>query len=359
MNVLNGTAQAIVIALIPNAALAVILKLFPDSTFASEFLRIVQVFQFFTPIITGFQVANNFKLTPMQQAAVGGASMIGSGAWKYIDATISGNPTQIFQLAGKGDLINTMITADLAVYLVMLVGDKFGSLNIVLLPIVIGAGVRYMGYKLLPFVSQITFLIGQGINSFTNLQPFVMALLICVAFSIIIVSPISTVAITLAIGLNGVAAAAAAAAGMGVATCAFFLTVATAKNKNNGKGVPLAIFLGAMKMMMPNFFAHPIMALPIAISAAITSIPVSIFNIVNTPETGGFGQVGLVSPLASLYGPGMNVGLMLICWVLIPLVVTYLVHYIFENYVHMHYIFENYVHMYDESIFEFNSYRSK
>lgn len=287
MNVLNGTAQAIVIALIPIAVLAAILKLFTDSTFASEFLRIVQVFQFFTPLMTGFLVANNFKLTPMQQATVGGAWMIGSGAWKYIDATIADNPTRIFQLAGIGDLINIMITAALAVYLVMLVGDKFGSLNIVLLPIVIGAGVGYIGYKLLPFVSHITFLIGQGINSFTNLQPFVMVLLICVEFSIIIISPISTVAITLAIGLNGVAAAAA----MGVATRAFFLTVATAKNKNNGKGVPVAIFLGAMKMMMPNFFAHPIMALPIAISAAVTSIPVAIFNIVNTPETGGFGQV--------------------------------------------------------------------
>ncbi|MFO3715879.1 PTS sugar transporter subunit IIC [Anaerococcus cruorum] len=342
MNVLNGTAQAIVIALIPNAVLAVILKLFPDSTFASEFLRIVQVFQFFTPLMTGFLVANNFGLTAMQQAAVGGASMIGSGAWKYVEATINGSTAPIFQLAGIGDLINTMITAALAVYLVLLIGDKFGSLNIILLPIVIGAGAGYLGFKLLPYVSKITFFIGQGINSFTNLQPFLMSLLICIAFSIIIISPISTVAITLAIGLDGMAAA---AAGMGVATCAYFLTIATAKNKNNGKGVPIAIFLGAMKMMMPNFFANPIMALPIAISAAITSIPVSIFGIVNTPETGGFGQVGFVSPIASLEGPGMNVVLMLICWFVIPILVTFVVHYIFERF----------VKIYDESIFEFKN----
>lgn len=342
LNVLNGTAQAIVIALIPNAVLAIILQMFPDSTFANEFLRIVQVFQFFTPLMTGFLVAQNFGLTAMQQAAVAGASMIGSGAWKFIDADINGAATQIFQLAGIGDLINTMLTAAIAVFVVIAVGDKFGSLNIVLLPILVGAGVGYIGFKILPFVSQITFLIGQAINSFTNFQPLIMCILISVFFSILIISPISTVAICLAIGLDG---SAAAAAGMGVATCATFLTIATARDEHNQIGIPIAIYLGAMKMMMPNFFRAPKMAVPIAISSAITAIPVAIFNIVNTPQTGGFGQVGLVSPIASLQGPGMNVPLMLLFWIAIPVAVCFL----------MYYVFDKHVKIYDRSIFTFKA----
>lgn len=43
--VLNGTAIAIVVALIPNAILATVLKPFVEtSTFAVDFLHIVQVF---------------------------------------------------------------------------------------------------------------------------------------------------------------------------------------------------------------------------------------------------------------------------------------------------------------------------
>lgn len=338
MNVLNGTAQAIVIALTPNAMLSVILGLFPNSTFAQEFLTITVVFQFFTALMVGFLIAQKFNLTPMQQITVGGASMIGSGAWKFIDANIAGEQMKIFRLAGIGDLINIMLTAAIAVAVVLTIGQKFGSLNLILLPIVVGAGVGYIGLKTLPYVSYITTVIGYGINSFTNLQPFLMCLLLSMVFSLIIVSPLSAVAISLAIGLNGIGAG---AAGMGIATCGFFLTIATAKNKNNHKGIPLTIFIGAIKMMMPNFIANPVMAIPIAISAAITSIPVSIFNIVGTPEGAGFGLAGLVGPITSLNSPTMNVGLMLITWFVIPIIVTYIVYYIFDKN----------IHLYDEDIF--------
>ena len=250
------------------------------------------------------------------------------------DSYVGGQATHLFQLAGIGDLINTMITAAIAVYIILLVGHKFGSLNIILLPIIVGTGVGYVGFRvLLPYVSQITAFIGHGVNAFTNFQPLLMNLLICVSFSLLIISPISTVAISLAIGLSGMAAG---AAGMGVATCAIFMTIATARHKANKKGVPIAVVLGAVKMMMPNFFANPKIGVPIAISAAITSIPVTLFHIVNTPQTGGFGIIGMVSPIASLQGEGMSVPLMLMCWLVIPTAVTFFVHWVFERHVKLY-----------------------
>ncbi|WP_367646377.1 PTS sugar transporter subunit IIC [Streptococcus agalactiae] len=68
--VLGGTATAIVVALIPNAILATFLKPFLSYGLAAEFLHIVQVFQFFTPIMAGFLIGQQFKFTPMQQLAV-------------------------------------------------------------------------------------------------------------------------------------------------------------------------------------------------------------------------------------------------------------------------------------------------
>lgn len=318
--VLAGTAIAIVVALIPNAILATFLKPLLPNAAAAEFLHIVQVFQFFTPIMAGFLIGQQFKFNPMQQLAVGGAAYIGSGAWAYTEVVQKGVATGTFQLRGIGDLINMMITASLAVLAVKYFGNKFGSLTIILLPIIIGTGVGYIGWKLLPYVSYVTTLIGQGINSFTTLQPILMSILIAVAFSLIIVSPISTVAIGLAIGLNGMAAGAAS---MGIASTAAVLVWATLKV--NKSGVPIAIALGAMKMMMPNFLKHPIMAIPMVVTAAISSLTVPLFNLVGTPASSGFGLVGAVGPIASLAG-GSSVLIIILAWVVVPFAVAFAAH---------------------------------
>lgn len=318
--VLAGTAIAIVVALIPNAILATFLKPLLPNAAAAEFLHIVQVFQFFTPIMAGFLIGQQFKFNPMQQLAVGGAAYIGSGAWAYTEVVQKGIAIGTFQLRGIGDLINMMITASLAVLAVKYFGNKFGSLTIILLPIIIGTGVGYIGWKLLPYVSYVTTLIGQGINSFTTLQPILMSILIAVAFSLIIVSPISTVAIGLAIGLNGMAAGAAS---MGIASTAAVLVWATLKV--NKSGVPIAIALGAMKMMMPNFLKHPIMAIPMVITAAISSLTVPLFNLVGTPASSGFGLVGAVGPIASLAG-GSSVFIIILAWIVVPFAVAFAAH---------------------------------
>ena len=100
----------------------------------------------------------------------------------------------------------------------------------------------------------ITTAIGTVINEFTTLQPILdVKFLICCSFATLIISPISTVAIGLAIQLNGVSAGAAA---MGVAATAVALVVHSWKV--NKSGVTLAIALGAMKLMMPNLFKYPV-----------------------------------------------------------------------------------------------------
>lgn len=338
LKILNGTTVAIVVALIPNAILATFLNPVASNPIAANLLHIVQVFQFFTPIMAGFLIAMQFKLNPIQSASVAGAAYIGSGAWKFVEVTMAGETSNIFQLAGIGDVINTMLTVALAVLLAQWIGDKLGSLNLVLLPIIIGAGVGFIGTLTLPYVSMITAVIGQAINAFTTLQPLLMSILIAVSFSLIIISPISTVAIGLAIGLDGLTSA---SAGMGVAAAAAFLVWATMKR--NGAGVPIAIGLGAMKMMMPNFLTNPIIGLPVAITAAISSLSIPILGMVGTPGSAGFGLVGLVSPLAALNEGNISVLTMLITWIVIPFAVGFIVHKVMCDV----------LHVYDDEIFVF------
>ncbi|MBW9212164.1 MULTISPECIES: PTS sugar transporter subunit IIC [Terrabacteria group] len=331
LKILNGTTIAIVVALIPNAILATFLKPFASNPLVADWLHIVTVFQFFTPIMAGFLIGMQFKMNAIQSATLGGTTYIASGAWKYVTAMAAGKEVGLFQLAGIGDVINTMLIAALAVLVIKAVSPKLGSLNLVLLPIIVGFGVGWIGTLTLPYVSMITTLIGKGINSFTTLQPILMSILISISFSIIIISPISTVAIGLAIGLNGMSSA---AAGMGVASAAALLVWATLKV--NKPGVPTAIALGGMKMMMPNFLTNPIMALPVATTAAISSLTVPLLGMVGTPSSAGFGFVGLVSPLAALNAGSVNVWMMLVAWIVVPFAVGYIVDKVLGDMLHLY-----------------------
>ncbi len=325
--VLSGTATGIIVGLIPNAVLAAILNLFGDNPVALFITQAVVIFQVATPLLIGALIALQFKFNPLDMAIVAGASYVGSGV------TAFNSTAEAYLSKGTGDLINTMITASIAILITMLIGEKLGSVKIVLAPILIGAGSGIIGLLILPYVSGITAAIGSMINSFTNLQPILMSALIASFFAILIISPISTVAIGMAIQLNGVSAGAAA---MGVAATTIVLVVHSWKT--NKSGITIAIACGAMKMMMPNLFRHPIILLPAVLTAIISSIPVALFQVSGTPKSAGFGLVGLVGPLTSIDMGDASISLILalIVWFVIPIVTALLTRQIFGKMLHLY-----------------------
>lgn len=338
-NILSGTATGIIVGLIPNAVVSAILKLFGQNQVTAGIGQALLIFQCATPLLIGALIAIQFKMAPLDVAIVAAAAYVGSGVTKFVPQIV--NPATkapgVFISAGTGDLINTMITAGLATSLILLVGNRFGSVKIVAAPILIGGGAGWIGLLILPYVSKITTWLGTVINSFTNLQPIFMCILIACMFAILIISPISTVAIGMAIQLNGLSAGAAA---MGVAATTIVLVVHSWRT--NKSGITLAVALGAMKMMMPNLFRHPIILLPTLITAIVSAIPVALFHVSGTPASAGFGLVGLVGPLASIDAgkASISVILALVVWIVIPAVVAIICRFVFEK------IF----HVYDEKI---------
>ncbi|KFK47748.1 membrane protein [Lacticaseibacillus rhamnosus] len=317
--VLSGTALGVIIGLIPNAVLSGILKYLGTNTFAVTLTQIAVIFQLATPLIIGGLIALQFELNPMQMMVTAGAAFVGSGVVKF-------NPAlKAYVGSGTGDLINTMITASIAVLLLIWIKDRFGSTAVVAMPILVGCGTAYIGVLLLPFIAAFTTAIGELINSFTTLQPILMAILICCSFATLIISPISTVAIGLAIQLNGISAGASA---MGVAATAIALVVFSWNV--NKSGVTLAIALGAMKLMMPNLFKHPIILLPCLFTAIVSAIPVALLGVSGTPQSAGFGMVGMVGPLASL-DAGLAIPLVLLCWFAVPIAAALLSKLLFEK----------------------------
>ena len=342
--VLNGTAIGVIVALLPNCIFAIIFSLdfFKNNAFFATWNVANVLFQATLSAVIGTLVALEFNFKGMKAALLTAIAFVSSGASSKLagatellgylqkqkaPAEITATANKMvtgFYTTGTGDIINVMLICALSVLVLLWLEGKFESFNFVLLPIV-GSLLATVGLFTLPYVKMISSLIGQGIIYFTDLQPYLMSVLICVTFAILIVAPISTVAIGLAIGLNGLAAGASA---MGVGTTCIVLVVHSFFV--NKPGVTVAVALGSMKMMMTNVFEHPISYVPIIATSVVTGLLVPLFTITGTPASAGFGLVGLTGLFASVTG-GLPMGLAILAWLVIPTVVAILFRLLFEK----------------------------
>lgn len=322
---LNGVSIAIVCALIPNALLGEILKLIiPYVPVLQHLLDATVVVMSMLPILVGILVGMQFKLTPIQTASVGIATMVGSGV---VSKTAEG----LFTISGIGVVINMGLTAALAVLFVQLIGERLREYSILLIPMLTVTIPGMIGYSILPYVKSGAGLVGEGIAYLTNLQPVVMGALIAVVFGIIILSPISTVGVATVIMLSGIGSGAAnlgiVAVGMGLCFASF---------KANSLGTALAHVLGSPKIQMRNFFMKPTIAFPMLITAAILGALAGILNVQGTPYSAGFGLSGLVGPLnyINLADGGWtasNIAVMLSMFLILPFFLNLFFIYLFKK----------------------------
>ena len=132
--------------------------LIPHFPFLQNIFDITVYVMSLLPILIGVMVGITFKLTPIQTASVGIAAMVGSGA---IQKTADG----LFALQGIGIVINTGITAALAVLFVQLIGNRLKGYSILLIPTLSILIPGMIGYLIFPFVKSVTGLLGIGIQT--------------------------------------------------------------------------------------------------------------------------------------------------------------------------------------------------
>lgn len=321
--ILNGAAMGIVVGLIPSAILGEVFKaLAPYGTVFQMLSQILTAITFTVPVLVGMFVALEFKLSPIESASVIGASFAASGAVNFVN--------DAWVLKGTGDLINIMITVSIAVLIVKWYNNRLANLGIVVIPLIGGVLPALIGLFTLPFVSKLTGLLGSLIANFTTLQPLIMMILIAVAFALIIVTPLSTVAIAYAISLAGLGSGAA-----NVGITATLFTLAYGSSKVNSKGTTFALFFAGPKMLMPNYLSNPIMTLPIVINATVTGLAAYIFKIQGTVGSAGFGLTGLAGPInayAFMEGSSLvNIVILLVQYLIVPLGIAMITHTVFTK----------------------------
>ncbi len=320
LKVLNGISIAVVVALVPQALLGALLTaLLPVFPFGAQIITVVSMATSTLPVLIGVLVAMQFKLTPIQTAAVGIAAMCGSGV-----ATV--DPEGGFHLQGTGLVINTGLTAALAVGLIYLIGDRLKSYTILLmstLVTVIAGGIGWI--VTYPLVKIFTEWLGGLINGTTGLQPILMGIVLAIIFAALIVSPVSTVGLATAIMMDGVAAG---TANLGVVAAGFGLMVAGWKANNFSTAI--LHLLGSPKMQMANAFKRPVMMIPILAHAAVLGAIGGAAGIAGTPISAGFGITGAVGPLAA-YNTGSPLVTVLLIFLVAPIALSLLFTFIFQK----------------------------
>lgn len=199
-----------------------------------------------------------------------GAYELGGPVGVYI-ATIFG--VEFGKLVSKRTKLDIIITPALTILVGVLVGDLIG-----------------------PGVAAFMTGLGNIIMRATELQPFLMGIVVAVLVGITLTLPISSAAICMMLSLSGIAGGAAT-----VGCAAQMIGFAVISYKDNGMQGLLAQGLGTSMFQVPNIIKNPWIALPPTFAGAILG-PVStlIFKMENTPLGSGMGTSGLVGQISTL-----------------------------------------------------------
>ncbi len=137
--------------------------------------------------------------------------------------------------------------------------------------------------------------LGSLINNATNLSPFLMGMVVSVLVGCALTLPISSAALCIMLGIDGLAAGAAT-----VGCCAQMVGFAVISFKDNGVGGLLSQGLGTSMLQIGNIVRKPIIWLAPTLTAAILG-PVStvVFGMTNNALGAGMGTSGLVGPIAT------------------------------------------------------------
>lgn len=270
------------------------------------------------------------------------SAMSGPAMAIAIGYALQAPPLVLFSLAAVGQAANELGGAGgpLAVLFIAIIAAECGKavsketrVDILVTPIVtilIGCALSAV---LAPFLGNLASSLGTVIMWATDLQPFLMGIVVSVLVGIALTLPISSAAICAALGLTGLAGGAAVAG-----CCAQMVGFAFLSFRENGWGGLVSQGIGTSMLQMGNIVKNPkIWIAPILTSAITGPVATCIFHLEQNGSAvaSGMGTCGLVGQIGVYTGWVNDVasgaktaitgwdwlGMLLVCFVL-PAVLT-------------------------------------
>ncbi|MBQ6262217.1 MAG: PTS sugar transporter subunit IIC [Clostridia bacterium] len=274
--------------------------------------------------------------------------MAGPAMAVAIGYALSADPLVLFSLTAVGWAANAKGGAGgpLAVLIIAIVAAELGRLvskktkvDILVTPLVTVVSGVALAVLIAPPIGTAASWVGNAIMWATDLQPFLMGILVSVIVGIALTLPISSAAICAALGLTGLAGGAAVAG-----CCAQMVGFAVMSYRENKWGGLISQGIGTSMLQMGNIVKNPRIWIPPILTSAITGpLATCLFRMTmnGTPVSAGMGTCGFVGQIGVITGwftpseaavaagatavtPGVFdwIGFALICFIL-PAVLTW------------------------------------
>ena len=238
----------------------------------------------------GVGVAAKLNASPLVVISSATAGMVGAFASKIIAGAVLTDGGMV--LASVGEPLGAYIAAMVCIYIGRLVSGKT-KIDILITPFCCIVSGSTVGLLIGPPISEFMNWLGSIINWGTEQAPFLMGVIVSVVMGMVLTLPISSAALGIILGLNGIAAGAAT-----VGCCANMIGFAVASYKENGVNGLLAQGLGTSMLQVSNIVKKPLIWLPAIISSAILGpISTMLFKMTNNATGSGMGTAGLVGQI--------------------------------------------------------------
>lgn len=238
----------------------------------------------------GVGVAAKLNASPLVVISSATAGMVGAFASKIIAGAVLTDGVMV--LASVGEPLGAYIAAMVCIYIGRLVSGKT-KIDILITPFCCIVSGSTVGLLIGPPISEFMNWLGSIINWGTEQAPFLMGVIVSVVMGMVLTLPISSAALGIILGLNGIAAGAAT-----VGCCANMIGFAVASYKENGVNGLLAQGLGTSMLQVSNIVKKPLIWLPAIISSAILGpISTMLFKMTNNATGSGMGTAGLVGQI--------------------------------------------------------------
>ncbi|MCR5404879.1 MAG: PTS sugar transporter subunit IIC [Butyrivibrio sp.] len=264
----------------------------------------------------GSQFSIPFLIQPVATVAgteytVGGlaSAMSGPAMAVAIGYALKCPPLVLFSMITVGFAANALGGAGgpLAVLFVAILAAEFGKavsketkVDILVTPLVtIGVGV-FFSWLIAPSLGKAAMAVGSFIMWATELQPFLMGILVSVVVGMALTLPISSAAICAALVLTGLAGGAAVAG-----CCAQMVGFAVISFKENKWGGLISQGIGTSMLQMGNIIKNPRIWIAPTLASAITGpIATCVFKLQmnGAPVSSGMGTCGLVGQIGVYTG---------------------------------------------------------
>ena len=165
--------------------------------------------------------------------------------------------------------------------------------------------------------------LGKLIMTATDMQPFIMGIIVSVIVGLALTAPISSAALCIMLELSGIAAGAAT-----VGCCAQMIGFAVISFRENGVGGLFAQGIGTSMLQVSNIIKNPWILVPPTLAGAILGpVATCVFKMENIPAGAGMGTSGLVGQIGTFTAMGFTLKVLVLVIVLhfiLPAIIAYL-----------------------------------